>query len=259
MTILEKIITARQKEIAIDRKERPVRTLEKSPYFERRCYSLSKKLKECKTGIIAEFKRASPSKGIINDQISPEQVAKAYEKAGAIGVSVLTERTYFSGKDQDLTEAREAVSLPILRKDFILDEYQIIAAKALGADLVLLIAEILSKKKLKALAHLAKTLGLEVLMELHCEKGLDKINENLNLIGVNNRDLKSFSVDIARSAELFNRIPEDFVKISESGLSDPASVVCLQKIGFKGFLIGGHFMQSKDPGKRCEEFIKKIN
>lgn len=259
MNTLEKIIATKQKEIAKDREKRPVHTLEKSPYFQRRCHSLSRKLKESATGIIAEFKRASPSKGIINDKASVEEVAKGYEQAGASGMSVLTDRAYFNGQDQDLISARRSVSLPLLRKDFIIDEYQIIAAKALGADLILLIAEVLSKKKLKELAHLARGLDLEVLMELHSEEELDKINEDLNLIGINNRDLKTFLVNIERSAELARKLPERFIKISESGLSEPASIGYLQKAGFKGFLIGENFMRSEDPGKTCEKFIKEIN
>ncbi|WP_103327204.1 indole-3-glycerol phosphate synthase TrpC [Bacteroidetes bacterium endosymbiont of Geopemphigus sp.] len=259
MNTLEKIIATKKKKIAEDRQKYPVQTLEKSPYFQRRCYSLCRKLKESTTGIIAEFKRASPSKGIINDKVSVEEVAKGYEQAGASGMSVLTDRTYFNGQDQDLIGARRSVCLPLLRKDFIIDEYQIIAAKSLGADLILLIAEALSKKKLEELAHLARELGLEVLMELHSEKELDKVNEDLNLIGINNRDLKTFSVDIERSAELVKKLPERFIKISESGLSDPSRIVYLQQEGFKGFLIGENFMQSADPGKSCEEFIKKIN
>lgn len=144
-------------------------------------------------------------------------------------------------------------------KDFIIDEYQIIAAKSLGTDIILLIAEGLSKEKIQSLTHVAKILGLEVLMEMHSENELDKINEYIDIIGINNRNLSTFFVDIQRSVELFKIIPNNFRTISESGLSDPIKVSFLTQMGFAGFLIGEIFMRSSHPGKQMEEYIKQVN
>ncbi|YBU88813.1 MAG: indole-3-glycerol-phosphate synthase [Candidatus Walczuchella monophlebidarum] len=259
MNILEKIITIKHKEVDINRHLVTIKTLEKSPYFERNCHYLYNNLKKKHPNIIAEFKRKSPTLGIINNRVSVKEVVKAYENAGASGISILTDYFFFYGQNEDLTEAREIVSLPLLCKDFIIDEYQIIAAKSLGTDIILLIAEVLSKEKIQSLTHVAKILGLEVLMEMHSEKEFYKINEYIDIIGINNRNLSTFFVDIQRSVELFKIIPNNFIKISESGLYDPIKVSFLTQMGFAGFLIGEIFMRSSHPGKKMEEYIKQVN
>lgn len=187
-----------------------------------------------------------------------EKVITDYKKAGVIGVSILTDFTYFKGKEQDLIKTRKIVQLPLLYKDIIIDEYQVILAKAIGSDIILLIAEVLSKKKIRTLIQTASSLGLEVLMELHSERELYKLNEELLLIGVNNRDLRSFSINLENSINISKRIPEKF-KISESGIFDPYQITFLHKKGFNGVLIGENFMRTEDPGKLCDHLIKKIN
>lgn len=259
MNILEKIIEVKRRYLSIKRSKFPISYLEKSIFFNRETFSLSKQISKESIVIIAEFKRKSPSKGIINNYSLPvEKVVIGYKKAGAIGISILTDFPYFKGKEQDLIKTRKIVQLPLLYKDIIIDEYQVILAKAIGADVILLIAEILSKKKIRTLIRTAKSLGLEVLMELHSERELYKINEELHLIGVNNRDLRTFSVNIERSIEISKKIT-DKLKISESGISDTYKITYLHKNGFNGFLIGENFMRTEDPGKWCEHFIKKIN
>lgn len=259
MNFLEKIVGNKHQEIIKNRQLNPIVELEKSKYFERKCFFLTKKLKESNTGIIAEFKRKSPSKGVINNQVNIVDVVSNYEKANASGISVLTDVKYFAAKNEDLPKTRKNVSLPILLKDFIIDEYQIIYAKSIGADVILLIAEILSKEKVKSFTKEAKTLGLEVLLEFHDEKELDKVTENIDLIGINNRNLNTFLVDINQSIRLFSEIPKNFIKISESGISKPEDVMFLKKIGFEGFIIGENFMQSINPGESCKKFIKQLN
>jgi indole-3-glycerol phosphate synthase len=212
-----------------------------------------------KSGIIAEFKRKSPSKGDINPYAKVEEVTIGYMQAGASGLSVLTDTHFFGGKNEDLTEARKFNFCPILRKDFIIDEYQLYEARAIGADVILLIAECLDRGRLKDLAQKAKELGLEVLMEVHSEDQLVKANEYVDIIGVNNRNLHDFSVSIQTSIDLFPVIPNDFVKISESGISDPNVIVQLKKVGFEGFLIGEYFMKDDEPHKKCQEFIDRVN
>ncbi|XOD66614.1 MAG: indole-3-glycerol phosphate synthase TrpC [Flavobacteriales bacterium Tduv] len=259
MNFLDKIIATKHLEVIRDRQHKAISELEKSEFFERECHSLVQNLKKSNTGIIAEFKRKSPSKGIINNQADVAKVARDYEEAGVNGMSVITDIEHFAARSEDLPTARRNISIPILLKDFIIDEYQVIAAKAMGADVILLIAEVLSKKAIKHLAAQAKMLGLEVLMELHSESELDKITDDLDLIGVNNRDLKKFSVDIESSVQLFSKIPDRFVKISESGISKTGNIAYLRKIGFQGFLIGENFMRSSHPGESCKKFIQQLN
>lgn len=259
MNILEKIIEIKRRFLSIKRNQFPIEYLEKSRYFNRETFSLYKKMSKNSIGIIAEFKRNSPSKGILNNYNLPvEKVIIGYNKAGVIGISILTDFTFFKGKEQDLIKTRRITQLPLLYKDIIIDEYQIILAKSIGSDVILLIAEILSKKKIRTLIQTAKSLGLEVLMELHSEKELYKINEELHIIGINNRDLKTFSVNIDSSIKLSKRITEK-IKISESGISDPYQITLLHKKGFNGFLIGENFMRTENPGKWCKHLIKKIN
>ena len=240
----------------IDRKEATKR-YERSEYFGRECIAFARSITSTdKSGIIAEFKRQSPSKGVINGSVKPESVTVAYESAGASALSILTNTKYFGGTVEDILVSRPLVAIPILRKEFIVDELQILEAKAIGADAILLIAEALSKQEVKQLASFARSHGLEVIMEVNSIAQTDKICLELNAVGVNNRNLHDFSVDIARSMEIYPYIPNEFVKVSESGLSTPEAVIRLRQFGFAGFLMGETFMKETDPGKACRQFAQ---
>ncbi len=260
MDILKKIKAHKQKEVVQRKSLYPSALLEQSVYFETKPLSMVEYLKRAdKSGIIAEFKRQSPSKGPINPYATVEQVSIGYMQAGASGLSILTDTDFFGGRNADLTEARKYNYCPILRKDFILDEYQIIEAKSIGADVILLIGDMLTKGEVERLAAFAKSLGLEVLMEVHDERSLAYLNGNIDIVGVNNRDLTNFKVDVKTSEKLSALIPKEFTKISESGISHPETVVKLKGFGFEGFLIGEHFMKNAHPEKACQEFINQIN
>ena len=261
MDILEKIIAHKHKEVEERKSLYTEKLLEQSSYFEGKPVSLKKYLlREDKSGIIAEFKRKSPSKGMINAHAPVERTTIGYMQAGASALSVLTDKEFFGGTGDDLKTARKYNFCPVLRKDFVVDEYQIIEAKSIGADAILLIAAVLESKRLNELAAFAKTFGLEVLMEVHNKEELDNnLNENLDVIGVNNRNLKTFEVSIDISKELSKLIPDEFVKISESGISNPESIVDLRTYGFKGFLIGETFMRSARPELAAKEFIDSVN
>lgn len=259
MTILDQIVADKHQEVAERQSLVPQKKLEKSIYFKTPSVSLKKYLlREDKLGIIAEFKRHSPSKGDINPYAKVEEVTIGYMQAGASALSVLTDTKFFKGSSADLTEARKFNFCPILRKDFIVNEYQLLESKSMGADVILLIAECLEKKKLKQLAKTAKNLGLEVLMEVHSEEQLDKYCDEVDVVGVNNRDLKTFKVSIQNSLRLLDKIPQDVIKISESGINDPNAVYELRRAGFQGFLMGEHFMKTAMPHKTCADFIKRV-
>ncbi|WP_268036471.1 indole-3-glycerol phosphate synthase TrpC [Algoriphagus sp. PAP.12] len=260
MNILDKIIADKYKEVADKKSLIPVKLLEKSIYFDGKVVSMKKYVTHPdKSGIISEFKRKSPSKGVINGGASVETVSIGYMQAGASALSVLTDQTYFGGSNDDLKIARKFNFCPILRKDFVVDEYQIIEAKSIGADCILLIAAALEPAKLKSLAYFAKSLGMEVLLEVHDGEELEiSINDGVDLIGVNNRNLKTFEVSIETSLSLVDEIPDSFVKISESGISDPKTMVELKKAGFDGFLIGENFMKSARPEQAAYTFIKEF-
>lgn len=259
MTILDEILQNKRIEVNEKKQLYPEKLLEKSMYFNTETVSFKEYItRKDLSGIIAEYKRQSPSKGIINDSDSVERVSVWYMQAGASALSILTDEKYFGGTNQDLITARKFNYCPILRKDFIVDEYQIIEAKSIGADAILLIAEALEKEDVLKFAKKAKSIGLEVLMEIHHESELVKANEYIDVIGVNNRDLKTFKVDIENSIRISKHIPNQFVKISESGINKPEDVVKLKEYGFEGFLIGENFMKSAQPGKACDNFIKKI-
>ncbi len=260
MSILDKIVAHKRREVLERKALFPVKRLEQSIYFATPAVSMKKYLlRPDKCGIIAEFKRHSPSQGPINPYASVEKVTIGYMQAGASALSVLTDEQFFQGKNSDLTEARKFNFCPILRKDFIIDEYQIVEARSIGADVILLIAECLDRERLRLLAKTAKDLGLEVLMEVHSAEQLGKWNEYVDIVGVNNRNLNDFSVDIQTSVELFPQIPAEVVKISESGISDPGAIIELKSVGFQGFLIGEYFMQADEPHKQCLDFIRRIN
>jgi indole-3-glycerol phosphate synthase len=259
MTILDRIIKDKRKEVTLKKTLLPIAQLEQSVLFQRQPISLSQNLRESATGIIAEFKRRSPSKEVINQREHVFDVATAYQNAGASGMSVLTDGKYFGGSLDDLVLARAVSQLPLLRKDFIIDPYQIIEAKASGADAILLIAAVLEREQIKQLATLAKSLGLEVLLEVHNADELQKaVMPCLDIIGVNNRNLKTFEVGIQISKSLSALIPSDFVKISESGISAIDTITTLKHYGYQGFLIGEHFMKTKQPGKSATAFIEEL-
>ena len=259
MNILNKIVADKKVEVIQKKKLLPISYLETSPLFDRYCNSLVKKIKINDFGIIAEFKRRSPSKKNINSSLSVTNVAKEYEEAGVSGISVLTDGKYFSGSLDDLILSRSIISLPLLRKDFVIDEYQIIEAKANGADVILLIAAVLSRNEIKNFSSLANNLGLEVLLEVHNLEEIEKsIMPTIDLFGVNNRNLKTFEVSLETSRSLAEKIPDQFLKVSESGISDPNSIKELIEFGYRGFLIGENFMKSDHPGDTAKDFIKKI-
>jgi indole-3-glycerol phosphate synthase len=260
MNILDKIVINKKKEVQYAKNRTSYTKLEESDFFHRECYSFKEFLLDpLRTGIIAEFKRKSPSKGIINDKVSVKAVTNAYADAGASALSVLTDRNFFMGKKADLVAARQANTIPVLRKDFMIDEYQIIEAKSLGADIILLIAAILTPDEIQKLASLAKSLGLNVLLEVHNLEELEKsINPNLDAIGVNNRNLADFSVSVETSYKLAPHIPNEFLKISESAISNPETIKQLKLAGFNGFLIGENFMKQEDPGKAIRDFVSEL-
>ncbi|MGJ8592796.1 MAG: indole-3-glycerol phosphate synthase TrpC [Aquaticitalea sp.] len=259
MNILDHIVADKRKEVDLKKSLIPISQLEQSVLFERKTISLSDKLKTSTTGIIAEHKRRSPSKSIINQSLNVFDVAKGYENAGVCGMSVLTDGKYFGGSLDDLLVARASCELSLLRKEFIIDDYQIIEAKAYGADAILLIAAILSKAEIKQFSELAKSINLDVLLEVHNEDELHKsIMPSLDMIGVNNRNLKTFEVSLDISKELSSLIPNDFVKVSESGISSVTAIKELQPFGYKGFLIGENFMKTENAGKSAKQFIKEL-
>lgn len=259
MTILDKIIENKFRETEERKSLYPVKLLERSIFYDTMPVSLKHYLlRPDKVGIIAEFKRKSPSKGIINEYASIEKISIGYMQAGASALSVLTDKEFFMGKSEDLITARKLNYCPILRKDFIIDEYQVIETKSIGADAILLIASVLDKKKSKSLAKLAKSLNLEVLLEIYGKDELDRINEFVDIVGVNNRDLKTFKVNVDTSKLLTSLLPKDLIKISESGISDVETIIGLKKAGFNGFLMGEKFMRSSIPDEACASFIREL-
>jgi indole-3-glycerol phosphate synthase len=259
MTILENIISNKKKEVADLKEQFTFRALENSKLFSRVTLSLSDFiLNPTRSGIVAEFKRKSPSGGIINSHSMVEEVTKGYSCAGASGLSILTDKLFFGGDCTDLVCARENNNLPILRKEFIIDEFQVIESKATGADVILLIATVLEKEQVYKFASLSHSLNMEILLEIHTLQELDKVNEYVNIIGVNNRDLNTLMTNVRLSVELADRIPGEFVKISESGISAPQMVTDLRNAGYNGFLIGEYFMSRHDPVAAFEDFVKMI-
>jgi indole-3-glycerol phosphate synthase len=259
MTILDEIVAKKRREIADLKKVVTAGELEKSDLFSREVISMKKSvLDEARSGIIAEFKRKSPSKGIINSDASVARVASGYFREGASGVSVLTEWYYFGGRPADLTIARTEGNFPLLRKDFIIDEYQVIESKSIGADAILLIAAALDKNRIRMLASLADSIGLEVLLEIHGTEELDMLNPYVDMIGVNNRNLKTFKVNTDVSLEISGSIPQEFVKISESGIASRSIMEELKHAGYNGFLIGEKFMSDSDPVKAFAGFVDSL-
>lgn len=257
MNILDKIVAQKKLEVAARKQQRSIEALQQEPLFARSTYSVTAFLNDPeRTGIIAEFKRRSPSKGLINGTAAVEEVTGAYAKH-ASAVSVLTDLDFFGGEPADLLAAR-VHAIPILRKDFMIDPYQVYEAKAMGADLILLIAACLTEEEVKSMAGLAKSMGMEVLLEIHDESELGHICEEVDLVGVNNRNLKTFEVSILTSLNLINKIPSNKLAIAESGISDVNTIVTLRNAGFKGFLIGENFMKEADPSIAFADFVNQL-
>lgn len=255
MNILEKIVAKKKEEVAFRKKTFPVASLTNMESFSHECYPLVGFLRDpSRSSIIAEFKRKSPSRGWINKNANAERETRGYASFGASALSVLTDGPFFGGGLDDLTRARQN-GLPILRKDFIIDDYQIIESKAYGADVILLIAACLEKKQIRDLTHTAKNMGLNVLLELHSADELDKICDGVDVVGINNRDLKTFQVNIQNSIAMAKQIPSK-CKISESGIEDIETVNILKAEGFDGFLIGEKFMREKIPAIAFKNFIR---
>ena len=257
--ILDQIVEQKRIEVQQKQQIQSIEDLKQSSYFSKSVISAKESvLNPIKTGIIAEFKRKSPSKGFINKNAKVEDVVKGYQQFGASIVSVLTDEDFFGGSITDLQTAKKHLDIPVLRKDFIVDEYQVYETKAIGADLMLLIAECLSKDEVYNLAKLAKEIGLEVLLEIHSEDQLEKVNEHIDLIGINNRNLKTFIVDTEKSKQILKQLPIDLIKVAESGISDPEVVKDLKAAGFQSFLIGENFMKNENPAQAFQEFVNQI-
>ena len=257
--ILEEIVAYKRIEVAAQKEQMPPRELyaevERMMADGVTKRSLSQTLAEDKCGIIAEFKRKSPSKGWIKEDGKPEVIPPSYEKAGAAALSILTDEKYFGGSLDFVRKARPLVNLPILRKDFIVDEYQLFQARHIGGDAVLLIAADLKKEEVRSFTDLAHELALEVLLELHAEHELDYADLPVDAIGVNNRNLGTFVTDVQNSFRLAARLPQDSVLVSESGISNPDTIRLLREAGYRGFLIGETFMKADDPGEALHQFI----
>ena len=262
MDILEEIVAHKRIEVAEQKEQTPARKLYAevermmSEGVSKR--SLSQALTENDFGIIAEFKRKSPSKGWIKEDGKPEIIPPSYEQNGAAALSILTDEMYFGGSLDYIRKARPLVNLPILRKDFIIDEYQLFQARHIGADAVLLIAAALSKQEVRSLTALAHDLALEVLLELHSEHELDYADIEVDAIGVNNRNLGTFVTDVQNSFRMAARLPEDKVLVSESGISNPDTIRLLREAGYRGFLIGETFMKTDTPGETLKNFITRL-
>jgi indole-3-glycerol phosphate synthase len=256
--ILETIIASKRLEVKKRSAEKSLRELESSAAFSRKSLSLKQSILDpLKTGIIAEFKRRSPSKGVINAGADVVRVTKGYFANGASGLSILTDEKFFGGSTEDLENAR-VNEIPILRKDFIIDEYQVVEAKSMGADAILLIAACLTATEVERLAAFAKKLGLEVLLELHAEEELGHVCDDTELVGINNRDLKTFTVDLNRSLAMAKRIPANKIKVAESGIRSSEQIKLFKENGYRGFLIGEQFMKQSDPVKAFGEFVDTI-
>lgn len=260
MNILDTIVLHKHKEVSDRREAVPVHELEKRMLFQRPVVSIKKQLTtQGASGIIAEFKRKSPSKSVINAVAKADRTTIEYVQAGASALSVLTDEYFFGGSDEDFLAARIANSCPMLRKDFVIDEYQIIEAKSIGADVILLIASILDSSEVKRFVKLAHSLNLEVLLEVHSQKELSvNLDSGTDLIGVNNRNLKTFEINLDVSKRLYPLIPKEVIKVSESGIDKVESILELRKIGFQGFLMGQKFMEQEEPGAACKNFIHAL-
>ena len=256
--ILSEIIANKRFEVDLQKQAISIEQLQEGISEMPSSRSMKQALISSTPGIIAEFKRRSPSKGWIKQEARPEEIAPAYAAAGASALSILTDEKFFGGNLKDIRAARPLVDIPILRKDFIIDEYQLYQAKIVGADAVLLIAAALKPEKCNELVKKAHDLGLEVLLEIHSSEELTYINEKIDMVGINNRNLGTFFTDVENSFRLAGQLPQDAVLVSESGISDPQTVKRLQTAGFRGFLIGETFMRTTQPGNTLGNFLQAI-
>ncbi|MBS5978700.1 indole-3-glycerol phosphate synthase TrpC [Dysgonomonas sp. Marseille-Q5470] len=258
INILDKIIANKRLEVERHKKDTSINELEKRLSTITTPASFKEAIKNSRTGIIAEFKRRSPSRDWIFKDAKIEDVIPLYSQNGASAISVLTDMDFFGGELADLELAGSLTKTPLLRKDFVVDEYQLYQAKISGASAILLIASALTIDETKQLAKKAKELNLDVLLEIHNEQELHHINDKVDVVGVNNRNLGTFVTDIQISFDLTDKISNDFIKISESGISQPQTVIDLQQAGYKGFLMGENFMKTNNPGKALEDFINQL-
>jgi indole-3-glycerol phosphate synthase len=259
MDIIDKIVAFKRSEVKIGKQLFPVKKLQDSLFYKLQMPSFYEVLARPIPSVIAEFKRKSPSRGVINFRADVMQVTKEFQDAEVSAISILTDREFFGGENTDLKNVAEFAKIPLLRKDFIIDEYQVFESKSIGASAILLIASVLSKPEVTRLSDLAFNLGMEVLFEIHDERDLDKMNDKIKIIGVNNRNLKTFDVNIENSSYLFDQLPPRCLKVAESGIQTPDDVIRLYHVGYNAFLIGEKFMGSADPGKTAEDFIKELN
>jgi len=261
-TILDTIVAAKRKEVERMKPMSSIERFERDGFFWNFANRSLKQslLAEGSTGIIAEFKRKSPSKGwFTKKELEVEPVVVPYNKNGAAAISVLTDMEFFGGDLDDLIQTKVITDVPVLRKDFMIDPWQIAEAKAFGGDVILLIAACLSPAEVKSMAEYANSIGLEVLLELHEESELEHICEETTIIGINNRNLKTFEVDIDRSLRMAEKIPADKIKVAESGISTIENIRLFRENGFKGFLIGENFMKEADPGEAFAKFVQSLN
>ena len=259
MNTLQTIIDHKKKEVQEKKDLYPIKLLERTIYYNSPCVSLKKYLlRNDLAGIIAEFKRKSPSKGFINKYADIEKTTIGYMQAGASALSVLTDINFFGGKNEDLSTVRKYNFCPILRKDFTVDEYQIIEAKSIGADAILLIAAVLDTEQIKKFTKLATSLGMEVLLEIHAEEELEKVIPEIQSVGINNRNLKTMEISLQTSFDLLSKLPSEVVKISESGIGNAQQLIQLKEAGFNAFLMGEYFMKHSRPEEACMKFIKEV-
>jgi indole-3-glycerol phosphate synthase len=258
MDILDKIIAFKKDEVKVKKRLYPISKLEDSVFFNREMPSFYEVLSKPEPSIVGEFKRKSPSKGVINFTADVDQVARGYQEAGIAAISILTDKEFFGGENHDLQKVARFIKIPLLRKDFIVDEYQVIESKSIGAGAILLIASILSKMEVIKLSDLALNLGMDILFEIHEEKDLDKMIPEIKIIGINNRNLKTFEVSMDNSMDLFHHLPLNCIKVAESGFQTYNDVKQLFIRGYDAFLIGEIFMRSNDPGMSAARFIKDL-
>ena len=260
MGVLDEIVQSKRQTLAFRKRVFPEDLLKKAPFYNRSSLSLVASIKSSAYGIIAEFKRRSPSKGEINYHVNVHDVVTGYSNAKVSGISVLTDTHFFGGSLEDLVLARNTENTPILRKDFLIDSYQIHESKAYGTDTILLIARILDSKQIKEFSQLARSLGMEVMLEIHHQNELNGVDlSDIDLIGINNRNLKTFEVNTQHSQNLVKKIPHHFIKIAESGIGSVEEILKLKHLGFDGFLIGEYFMNSKNPGETACQLVQNLN
>lgn len=256
--ILDEIIAHKRREIALQKSEETIEKIIQNTVIDTPLLSMRECLAQSQSGIIAEFKRRSPSKGFIKQDADASIIPNKYEKAGATAISILTDTHFFGGNMTDIITARKNVSIPILRKDFIIDEYQLFQTKRIGANAVLLIAAAISQVECKRLTYIAHELGLEVLLEIHSEQELDYVSDEIDMIGVNNRNLGTFHTDVQNSFRLAQLLPKNKLLVSESGIASPDTVKLLREAGFRGFLIGENFMKNANPATELNQFIQAL-